>query len=69
MGTRARPAQLRPPAGVQQFLAARARKAARDLAGAGPRPRYRWPADRAAIITATVAAAGTRPRGSKQACE
>ncbi len=62
MGTKARPAQLRPPAEVRQWRAERARRAAQaasERTQAGRR--YSWPADRQAILAETMAAARSRP--------
>jgi len=57
MGTKARPAQLRPCAAVLRWQAAQARQAARSAAAAP----YSWPGDREAIL-AEVTAAGFRVR-------
>ncbi len=58
MGTKARPAQLRPHAGVRQWRAERARRAAQaasERTQAGRR--YTWPAGRQASLGQTMAAA------------
>jgi hypothetical protein len=58
MGTKARPSQLRPPAGVRQWQAREARRTARAASDRVPPGRqYAWPADKQAIITVTLAAA------------
>lgn len=59
MGTKARPAQLRPCAAVRQWQAAQARRAARDAAGLAGGVPYSWPDDRQAIL-GEVAVAGFR---------
>lgn len=60
MGTKAKPSQLRVPAGVQQWQAERARRARARTDPSQGRD-YRWPGDREVIIAETVAAA----RGGK----
>lgn len=57
MGTKTRPAQLRPHKEVQKWRAGQARRAARAASDRiqGDR-RYAWPADRQAIIAVTMAA-------------
>ena len=64
MGTRARPAQIRPHAQVRQWQAERARKAARAGTGPSRARRYNWPADREAIVRDMMTAASG---GAKQA--
>lgn len=62
MGTRARPSQLRPAAGVRQLWAREARRTARAAGNCmPPRQRYTWPADKPAIIEQTLAAVRERP--------
>ena len=56
MGTRARPSQLRPHAGVTAWQAEQARRAARAGNAPGLARRYGWPADREAIVAEMVAA-------------
>ena len=60
MGTKARPSQLRPHAGVRQWRAAEARRTAQAADRMPPRQRFTWPADKQAILEQTVAAARIR---------
>lgn len=57
MGTKARPAQLRPSAEVRQYQAERARRAARAASDSDQGRRLCWPADREAITEQAIAAA------------
>lgn len=60
MGTKARPSQLRPHAGVRQWQAAEARKTAQAADRMPPRQRFTWPADKQAILEQTLAAGRIR---------
>lgn len=57
VGTKARPAQLRPHAAVQQWRAEVARKTAQAGTGPGRDSRFRWPEDRNAVVAEILAAA------------
>jgi hypothetical protein len=63
MGTKVGPAQLRPPAGVQQWRARQARRAARACPVPRRGPEFRWPADRDAIVAEVLAASGRGREG------
>lgn len=58
MGTRARLAgAVRPSARVRQWQAEQARRAARAGTGPGRDRRFRWPADRDAVVAEVLTAA------------
>ncbi len=65
MATRARPAQLRTHPRVQSWQAEVARRASQARTDLGRGRRYRWPADRQAIITETLAAARAESTASE----